>query len=742
MKQDKEIAMIVNVKFNRRWSKFIFTFIIIFVITQSLTYSQFYLWTEQINSGNDKNWQVIASSSDGSKVAAVVNSGYIYTSTDYGVTWSQKTNSGYRFWYSLASSSDGTKLAAGVTAGYIYTSTDGGGTWTQQTSSGSRHWYSIASSSDGTKLAATNSNGYIYTSTDGGGTWTQQTSSGSRHWYSIASSSDGTKLAACGLDTYIYTSIDGGLSWTQRVNSGSRKWRSITSSSDGTKLAAGADNAYIYTSTDSGVNWVQQTNSGIKTSGPSMSSSSDGTKLAASPYGDYVYTSTDSGVNWTQQTNSSSKNWQSITSSSDGSRLLVCGNQYNIYTASFTIPTLATNSITNLSTTTATCGGNVTSDGGATVTTRGVCWNTSSGVTTANTKTTENGSFGTGSFSASYTGLSPNTLYYTAAYGTNTAGTGYGDEKTFTTLPGIPTYTGFSSITSSGFRFSWSAPSPAGNQTYTYNVQISANSNFSSPVVDVTGLTSGTLFRDASSLTQGTLYYCRVSATNSTGTGSWAETSTHTIASTVYLSAGYDATHTPDNNYWNIRYFNDLATAISNSTTGSTIIVKSYNGTSNTSVSSINTDNNIFEIDNGDFTVTTINGSGLIKAISTGYLIQSPSQNNAKIYPLTDDGTNDLTISITCLNAPTNPIKVKLIHKSSGESDIMTYFWDIQGDNNLNATLKFNISKTAITGDVGLIRFWNGSRYIPIPQDRTTIEDKGTYFQVTITGINQFDIQG
>ena len=57
-------------------------------------------------------------------------------------------------WQSIASSSDGTKLAAVVSGGFIYTSSDSGATWTERTAAGSRNWSSIASSSDGTKLAA------------------------------------------------------------------------------------------------------------------------------------------------------------------------------------------------------------------------------------------------------------------------------------------------------------------------------------------------------------------------------------------------------------------------------------------------------------------------------------------------------------------------------------------------------------------------------------------------------------
>ena len=207
-------------------------------------------WSTRSNSSGSRVWLSIASSSDGTKLAAVENVGYVYTSTDSGATWSQQIGSGSRAWRSIASSSDGTKLAAvvsGDSGGYIYTSTNSGATWTEQTNSGSKTWRSIASSSDGTKLAAVVLNGYIYTSIDSGATWSQRTVAGSREWRSIASSSDGTKLAAVGNGGYIYTSTDSGATWSQQRVAGSSEWRSIASNSDGTKLAAVALNGYIYT---------------------------------------------------------------------------------------------------------------------------------------------------------------------------------------------------------------------------------------------------------------------------------------------------------------------------------------------------------------------------------------------------------------------------------------------------------------------------------------------------------------
>ena len=100
-----------------------------------------------------------------------------------------------------------------------------------------------------------------------------------------------------------------------------------------------------------------------------------------------------------------------------------------------TLPTVTTNSVTNITQTTATSGGNITNNGGASVTARGVCWSTSHNPTVNNSHTT-NGS-GTGTYTSNITGLSPNTTYYVRAYATNSAGTAYGDEKNFTTMDNI-----------------------------------------------------------------------------------------------------------------------------------------------------------------------------------------------------------------------------------------------------------------------------------------------------------------
>ena len=87
-----------------------------------------------------------------------------------GATFTEVTSTGAaKSWRSVASSQDGMKLVAAVQTGNLWTSGNGGGTWTEDTSVGStKDWSSVASSRDGMKLVAAAYNGNIWTSGNGG----------------------------------------------------------------------------------------------------------------------------------------------------------------------------------------------------------------------------------------------------------------------------------------------------------------------------------------------------------------------------------------------------------------------------------------------------------------------------------------------------------------------------------------------------------------------------------------------
>ena len=97
------------------------------------------------------------------------------------------------------------------------------------------------------------------------------------------------------------------------------------------------------------------------------------------------------------------------------------------------LPNVSTIVASDITTNTATTGGEVTADGGTAVTSRGVCWNTIGNPNLTDSLTTDGS--GTGTFISQLTGLIPGTTYYVRAYATNSVGTAYGDQLSFTTLP-------------------------------------------------------------------------------------------------------------------------------------------------------------------------------------------------------------------------------------------------------------------------------------------------------------------
>lgn len=297
------------------------------------------IWTQ--TSATNNSWQAVASSADGTKLAAVVLNGGIYTSTNSGASWTQ-TKAPDKAWWSIASSADGTQLAAVVDGGKIYVSTNSGLDWV---SNGiSAYWDSVTESADGSKLAAgafeaagnpTN----IFLSTDSGMTWTPATHSPVKNWYAVASSADGTKLFAAGADIsintlrQIYVSTNSGTDWTV-ASAPSNQWETIASSADGTKVIAAVYGGDIFTSADGGNTW--QSNS--VPDDPlhvldwlSVAASADGSRLAAacSVPGGYpaapIYTSTNAGDSWISNS-VPGDSFNSIASSADGDQLIAAND--------------------------------------------------------------------------------------------------------------------------------------------------------------------------------------------------------------------------------------------------------------------------------------------------------------------------------------------------------------------------------------------------------------------------------
>ena len=304
-----------------------------------------YTWALQTNTLKTQNWYSVSVSNNGQySVAVSKQPGYVYTSADYGVSWTRSDPSGVNVsgdWIACAISYDGSKIVVAQNGGYLYVSSNYGTSWVTSGSVVVNNWNAVSISDDGSKISAVASGSNIYTYN--GTTWLLRLNDTSGNlfnvlnWSSITMSSDGSKSAACALSNYIYISADFGSTWKRITSAGSKSWTSIDMSSDGSKLAAVENNGYIYKSSDYGITWSQ-------TTAPlgywlSISMSSDGSKMAA--VGNditnktYVYISYDFGISWVSQTSANLKLWNSVAISKDGLYIAAVSKNDYISVASY-----------------------------------------------------------------------------------------------------------------------------------------------------------------------------------------------------------------------------------------------------------------------------------------------------------------------------------------------------------------------------------------------------------------------
>lgn len=207
------------------------------------------------------------------------------------------------------------------------------------------------------------------------------------------------------------------------------------------------------------------------------------------------------------------------------------GNEVS-FTTLANAPTVTTNAVTAITSTTATSGGTISADGGGAITARGVCWNTATGPTISNSKTTDG--TGAGSFVSSLIALTPGAKYFVRAYATNSAGTSYGNEVSFTVLANLPTVTTTTTttaITATGASSGGNVTADGGGAVTARGVCISTSTG---PTISNTktsdGSGTGNFTSSLTSLTANTTYYVKAYATNSAGTAYGAEISFKTSA--------------------------------------------------------------------------------------------------------------------------------------------------------------------------------------------------------------------
>ncbi len=184
-------------------------------------------------------------------------------------------------------------------------------------------------------------------------------------------------------------------------------------------------------------------------------------------------------------------------------------------------PTLTTSTISSITSTSANAGGNISSDGGAAVSARGLVYATTSNPTLSNTALTIGS--GTGSFSGILAGLTPNTTYYLRAYATNSAGTGYGNEVIFQSLPvAVSTLvtTDASGITQTTVTSGGTISNDGGATVTERGIVYGTSTNpTTSNTKIISGSGTGSFSANVTALTPNTTYHIRSYAVNSAGTG-------------------------------------------------------------------------------------------------------------------------------------------------------------------------------------------------------------------------------
>lgn len=186
----------------------------------------------------------------------------------------------------------------------------------------------------------------------------------------------------------------------------------------------------------------------------------------------------------------------------------------------YDLPTVTTATLSDITHNSAQSGGNVSSDGGASYISRGVALSIEQNPTVFDYKFQDG--IGTGPFTSQIRYLKPGTTYYIRAYATNSAGTAYGEQFSFTTDSILATLR-----TLTVTEISSNSALSGGNVTADGGATVSSRGvvwdTIPTPTISLNTKTSdgsgiGLFTSTLSGFQPGTTYYVRAYATNSIGT--------------------------------------------------------------------------------------------------------------------------------------------------------------------------------------------------------------------------------
>lgn len=272
-------------------------------------------------------WESVSMSSTGQYLTALAssipgNSG-IYTSSDYGLTWSQLINTNNTItppWNRAAvsvSSSGQNQIACvfseSIGKGWIYISFDFGTSWNEvitmpEASPG--QWTSVSISSSGQYQTACEWRKSLFVSSDYGSTWFDASIDlqESLYWQSVSISSSGKYQTAVATnvhdDVKVFTSSDFGVTWfSPALSPTPNNARSVSVSSSGQYQIFSACGK-IYISSNYGQNWTVASAPGANACWTAVGVSSSGRyqtaaiSLSPNVTDGRIYTSSDYGVTW------------------------------------------------------------------------------------------------------------------------------------------------------------------------------------------------------------------------------------------------------------------------------------------------------------------------------------------------------------------------------------------------------------------------------------------------------------
>ncbi len=213
-------------------------------------------------SGN-RSWFGIEMSHNGQYQTAVEMNGYIYTSNNYGVSWT--AGSIQKLWLDVGVSADGKYQTAvsnniGIPMpryqGSVYVSDDYGSSWTEVSALSGETYGNAVVSDTGQYQLVSDATGKVLYSDDYGQTWIEVLQTPNSYIQSVAISADGVYMTAVEDGGKIWISSDRGGNWSEVADT--RGWRAVTMSSNGQyQTAVSIADHYAATSKDYGQTWTQ-----------------------------------------------------------------------------------------------------------------------------------------------------------------------------------------------------------------------------------------------------------------------------------------------------------------------------------------------------------------------------------------------------------------------------------------------------------------------------------------------------